>query len=567
MSAAASFVVENHRAFRATIVIVLYRMGPAESPAFQSALQARAGLSEGDAVQILLWDNSPEAASGAQLHDGVRYVHDPRNLGLACAYNRGLEMAIDAKSDWLITLDQDTSVPADYFLKMSLAATASRAIAGVGAIVPQIHAGGRIVSPNYFVLGAIPRWFSGGHCGVPEQAVYAFNSGSMLSVTALQQIGGYDPWFWLDNSDAQVFNRLHQHGKRVYIAGDTALQHDFSMKNMSERMSADRYRNTLLAETAFWDMRMNRMAGWERGLRLLLRLIKHRVRQDNMELRRITRQALLRRLFTSRPKRLEEWRRKTRERLGNSLEATGFPSRRLRISACMAAYNGGKYIDAQLDSILAQLRDEDEILIVDDCSQDDTRERILRSADPRIRLLRHSKNLGVVPTFEDALRSATGDVLFLCDDDDVWAPTKVQRFLDVFERHRDVEVVTSRVSLIDENDDRLPNSRVNREGRFSSGFWKNVLVNHYQGSAMAIRASLLGRVLPFPRHKTFLHDAWIGTRNEVAGGRTEFIDEDLLYYRRHAKNASRTQSLVRQIRTRIDLLVAHVSYALRLSVQ
>ena len=433
--------------------------------------------------------------------------------------------------------------------------------------MPQIHAGGRIVSPNYFVLGAIPRWFSGGYCGVPEQAVYAFNSGSMLSVTALQQIGGYDPWFWLDNSDAQVFNRLHQHGKRVYIAGDVAVQHDFSMKNMSERMSADRYRNTLLAETAFWDMRMNRMAGWERGLRLLLRLIKHRVRQDNMELRRITRQALLRRLFTSRPKRLEEWRRKTRERLGNSLEATRFQSRRLRISACMAAYNGGKFIDAQLDSILAQLRDEDEVLIVDDCSRDDTRERILRSADPRIRLLRHSKNLGVVPTFEDALRSATGDVLFLCDDDDVWAPTKVQRFLDVFERHRDVEVVTSRVSLIDENDDRLPNSRVNREGRFSSGFWKNVLVNHYQGSAMAIRASLLGRVLPFPRHKTFLHDAWIGTRNEVAGGRTEFIDEDLLYYRRHAKNASRTQSLVRQIRTRIDLLVAHVSYALRLSVQ
>jgi len=389
----------------------------------------------------------------------------------------------------------------------------------------------------------------------------------MLSVAVLQQVGGYDPWFWLDNSDAQTFSRLHQHGKRVYIAGDIAVQHDFSMKNMSERMSADRYRNTLLAETAFWDMRMNRMAGWERGLRLLLRLIKHRVRQDNMELRRITRQALLRRLFTSRPKRLEEWRRKTRERLGNSLEATRFQSRRLRISACMAAYNGGKYIDAQLDSILAQLRDEDEVLIVDDCSRDDTRERILRSADPRIRLLRHSKNLGVVPTFEDALRSATGDVLFLCDDDDVWAPTKVQRFLDVFERHRDVEVVTSRVSLIDENDDRLPNSRVNREGRFSSGFWKNVLVNHYQGSAMAIRASLLGRVLPFPRHKTFLHDAWIGTRNEVAGGRTEFIDEDLLYYRRHAKNASRTQSPVRQIRTRIDLLVAHVSYALRLSVQ
>jgi glycosyltransferase involved in cell wall biosynthesis len=233
----------------------------------------------------------------------------------------------------------------------------------------------------------------------------------------------------------------------------------------------------------------------------------------------------------------------------------------------MAAYNGGRFIDAQLKSILAQLSDEDEVLIVDDCSKDDTRERISRFEDPRIRLLMHIRNQGVVPTFEDALRSATGDVLFLCDDDDVWAPTKVQRFLDVFEERPDVEIVTSRVSLIDENDDRLPNSRVNREGRFSSGFWKNVLVNHYQGSAMAIRTSLLGRVLPFPRRKTFLHDAWIGTRNDVAGGKTEFIDEDLLYYRRHEKNASRTQSLVRQIRMRLDLLVAHVSYALGLSTQ
>src|SRR6478752_5561978 len=60
MSAMASFVAENRKAFHATVVIVLYRMEPSESPAFQSALQARASLSEGDGVQILLWDNSPE---------------------------------------------------------------------------------------------------------------------------------------------------------------------------------------------------------------------------------------------------------------------------------------------------------------------------------------------------------------------------------------------------------------------------------------------------------------------------------------------------------------------------
>jgi hypothetical protein len=73
---------------------------------------------------------------------------------------------------------------------------------------------------------------------------------------------------------------------------------------------------------------------------------------------------------------------------------------------------------------------------------------------------------------------------------------------------------------------------------------------------------LLGRVLPFPARGSFLHDAWIGTRNDLLGGKAVFIEEDLLFYRRHSKNASRTKSLIRQIQTRIDLLLAHLRYAL-----
>ena len=60
----------------------------------------------------------------------------------------------------------------------------------------------------------------------------------------------------------------------------------------------------------------------------------------------------------------------------------------------------------------------------------------------------------------------------------------------------------------------------------------------------------------------FLHDAWIGTRNDLLGGKAVFIDEDLLFYRRHSNNASRTKSLIRQIETRIDLLIAHLRYEL-----
>jgi GT2 family glycosyltransferase len=543
-----------------TVVIVLYRVAPNQSPAFRSVMASRARLDEAEGeVKVLLWDNSPAAGAENGLPEGVRYFADESNSGLAKAYSHALAWAAEHGSDWLLTLDQDTAVPEDFFEKMAAAANASTRYAGIGAIVPQIAADGRQLSPNWFQLGAIPRWYRPGYTGVPKESVFAFNSGAMLRVDALQQAGGYDPRFWLDDSDAMIFSKLHEHGKRVYVAGNIQVEHEFSMKDMQRRMSPARYRNALLAETAFWDLRMNRAAGWERTLRLMVRLVKQWFRGDSAELRRITREALSRRLFTSRRRRIEEWMQATADRV--PVEArTSARMIEPRISACMAAYNGEAYVEAQLRSILLQLKATDEVIIVDDVSKDQTVARISEFADPRIRLLRHQKNLGVVATFEDALRSATGDILFLCDDDDLWAPSKARCFVELFRQRPDVEIVTSRVRMIDQNDCPLPDSRINREGRFLPGFWRNLYKNHYQGSAMAIRASLLGRVLPFPARKAFLHDAWIGTRNDLLGGKAAFIDEDLLFYRRHLNNASRTKSLLRQIQTRIELLLAHIGY-------
>ena len=540
-------------------VIVLYRVAPQDSPAFRSLMAARETFGNAGQLRILLWDNSPALAAGEGLPEGVAYFADESNSGLATAYNRAIEWAELHRSDWLLTLDQDTAVPPDFLTRMAAAANASTRYSGIGAIVPQIAAEGRRLSPNWFQFGALPRWYSPGYVGVPAEAVFAFNSGAMLRVDALRQIGGYDPRFWLDNSDAMIFSKLHEYGKRVYVAGDIQVEHEFSMKDMQRRMSAARYQNALFAETAFWDLRMNRLAGLERALRLMVRMVKHWMRGDSAELRRITWRALMRRLFTSRSKRVQQWVHATEDRVRNSQPLLSSE----RISVCMAAYNGGPFVEAQLRSILCQLKPNDEVIIVDDGSKDDTVSRIDELSDARIRLLRHVSNRGVLATFEDALRSATGQILFLADDDDLWAPTKVQRFMEVFAAHPQVEIVSSRVRMIDENDRPLHDSRINRHGTFTPGFWKNLYRNHYQGSAMALRASLLGRVLPFPAQNSFLHDAWIGTRNDLLGGKAFFIDEDLLYYRRHSKNASRTKPLIRQIQTRIDLLLAHLRYAMQ----
>jgi glycosyltransferase involved in cell wall biosynthesis len=234
-----------------------------------------------------------------------------------------------------------------------------------------------------------------------------------------------------------------------------------------------------------------------------------------------------------------------------------------RISVCVAAFNGGKYIETQLRSILSQLGAKDEVVIVDDCSLDDTVAKIQGMQDERIHLVQHLTNQGVVASVEEALCRATGDILFLSDDDDIWAENKVKRYLEVFEARPDVQIVTSRVRLIDIDGNPYTDDRLIRNGEFWAGFWRNVYKNHYQGSAMAIRSSLLERVLPFPVRPAFLHDAWIGTRNAITGGKAVFIKEELLFYRRHPDNFSRRLSAWNRLRARVELLCAHASYPFR----
>ena len=548
----------------ATAVVVLYLMDPNRSPAFRSLMEARMRLdSTLGRLSIVLWDNGPSRYNGTLLAQDVTYIHDARNPGLVAAYNKALKVATDNGSKWLITLDQDTIVPPEYLMQMANAARLCSSRAGVGAIVPQIASGAKQLSPNIFVFGAVPRWFAPGFRGIPEQPVFAFNSGAMVRIDVLDQIGGYDTRFPLDHSDSALFCRLCQYGKRIYVDGGVQLRHEFSMMDMKHRMRPERYRNVLMTESAFWDLHMNWIGGCERTLRLLLRMVKHWIRKDGTELRQITWQGLKARLLYTRAQRIKKWAQATNVRTGRVVDAPAAGRRKARVSVCMAAYNGSKCIREQLESILPQLSADDELVVVDDASNDETVERIREIGDKRIRLFEHGKNEGVVATFEDTLREATGEILFLCDDDDVWAPTKVERMLGAFREWPEAQVVISKAILIDERGVQQPDSRMNRFGRFKPGFWRNVFKNHYQGSAMAIRASLLGQVLPFPRNKSFLHDVWIGTRNEAAGGKTVFIDEPLVYYRRHSQNVSRAHPWRVKIRLRMELLMANVASALR----
>jgi glycosyltransferase involved in cell wall biosynthesis len=252
----------------------------------------------------------------------------------------------------------------------------------------------------------------------------------------------------------------------------------------------------------------------------------------------------------------------------NSAEGgTGGERREQRptISVCLAGYNGERYITAQLQSILTQLGAKDEVIVVDDASTDGTKQKVLSLGDSRIQLVEHTINRGVSRTFEDAIRTASGRILFLSDQDDLWSPNKVAVMLEAFRSHPDATLIATDVSLIDSDGSLIAESYFKPRGEFRPGLWANLVRNRFGGCTMAFRSELIGDILPLPRKYDVLHDVWIGVRNSLSGHKTLYIPEALVLNRRHATTATGKKALTlrRRIRIRVHLLLAQVEFCIR----
>jgi glycosyltransferase involved in cell wall biosynthesis len=184
------------------------------------------------------------------------------------------------------------------------------------------------------------------------------------------------------------------------------------------------------------------------------------------------------------------------------------------VSVVMAVYNGRRFLAEQLTSLLADLQPCDELIVVDDSSTDESFAMLQSLGDIRVKLVRNDSNQGVRRSFERGLRMATNEVIFLCDQDDLWRAGKRRAFLEAFDDDELCLVVISDASLIDAESRRIANSFMEGRGGFRSGFWSNVVRNRYLGCAMAVRRRLLTAALPIPSHVP-MHDMWLG----ILGGR------------------------------------------------
>jgi glycosyltransferase involved in cell wall biosynthesis len=201
----------------------------------------------------------------------------------------------------------------------------------------------------------------------------------------------------------------------------------------------------------------------------------------------------------------------------------------------MAVFNGSQYIHEQIASILPQLGIDDEIVAVDDASQDSTVAILEGFRDQRIRIIRQAENRGVVRSFERALQEAKGEIVFLCDQDDLWREDKVQKVKAMFLSSSSLSLVLSDCLIMDAHGDISAESWI-KSGEFHAGLLRNLVRNRFLGCTMAFRRSLLEYCLPFPDN-TPMHDMWIGMVNQLVG-RTGFIPEPLISYRRHSNTVT-----------------------------
>jgi glycosyltransferase involved in cell wall biosynthesis len=206
----------------------------------------------------------------------------------------------------------------------------------------------------------------------------------------------------------------------------------------------------------------------------------------------------------------------------------------VKISVCLATYQGERFIVAMLDSILPQLSLLDEVIVSDDCSSDATLELIESYKDPRIKIFRHHANVGYSKNFENALLQASGEVIFVADQDDVWLSNKVELMLDSLRTH---DLVISDVAVVDGDLRPIAPSHFRQYG-VRSGFWHNFIRTRYIGAAMAMRRSVLDVALPLPRRSSLCaYDYWIAIVGELFF-KVDVLETPLMLYRRHGGTAS-----------------------------
>jgi GT2 family glycosyltransferase len=273
--------------------VVLYKRSIEHSEAVQALLHL---LVEDSALaasfRVLLYDNSPASQNLPEAPGiALSYCHDAQNAGLAVAYNHALGLAVEDGIPWLMLLDQDTRVTADYLHEL----IALQPVAGqdpkIAAFAPKLAGATGLRSPSIDFIDSLRRQVTLPHrrrpmivppetYGPQHCRLVAFNSGAVIRTQAMLAMGGFPAAYWLDFLDMAVFHDLYGNGNYLFVM-KTTLEHSLSVEAddfLQLSHSLARHRNILSAMIYYvktngspWERLLHRAWLLRNALSLLVR--------------------------------------------------------------------------------------------------------------------------------------------------------------------------------------------------------------------------------------------------------------------------------------------------------
>jgi len=251
----------------------------------------------------------------------------------------------------------------------------------------------------------------------------------------------------------------------------------------------------------------------------------------------------------------------------------------MNISIAMCTYNGAKYLQEQLDSITAQYRLPDELIICDDCSTDKTRDLIAAFASNApfsVKAYENWENLGSTKSFERVIGFCTGDIIVLSDQDDVWKAEKLKRIESHFTASAGDALVFSDAEIVDENLQPLGYALWDSVGfknserdliRMGKAFDLFLIHMFVYGATLAFRARFKSLIVPIPNDAVDAHDSWIALLISAVAD-VGYIPEKLIKYRQHSAQqfgSAPQPSINKRVLSRIR--PSHSAHLLKLSKQ
>ncbi|HTH54907.1 MAG TPA: hypothetical protein VL728_02600 [Cyclobacteriaceae bacterium] len=248
------------------IVLVIYKMKLAASPAYHSLTNALGG--ENYRLSLFVYDNSPLPQTlPDDLTWSMTYVHDLSNPGVSKAYNEGFHLAKERSKKWMLLADQDTVFPShcfDEYIKKKGAHS---------IVVPTLHDHVGIVSPLRFYFGGGQRVKNfGGEAIFRLQDFLFHNSGLLIATNAFAQADGYDENLPLDFSDFAFVHRLRLHHNEFALADFSCTHRLATSADASSNERLERFKSYVKAGRYY--KRMYLSASWLLPLRIFFRGVK-----------------------------------------------------------------------------------------------------------------------------------------------------------------------------------------------------------------------------------------------------------------------------------------------------